>query len=218
MAIEKMQVKESVLLLGGNGFLQHFAEGDAGDQGSDQDSIENNAGQQGSDGSQQQDDKFIPKTRFDEVNSKYKEMKTQFDKLQEQLSSQAKQKELEELETKKKQGEFEELYTKAQQELDKYKPYETRVKELEATVQVLVDAELETIDETFHDLIPANLSAEQKLTWIKSAKSKGLFGEPKEDKKNTPLGQPTNPTQQTQNNTQKMSALDLFRTAYGSKK
>ncbi|MDE1381190.1 hypothetical protein PVN23_21535, partial [Bacillus licheniformis] len=70
-------------------------------------------------------DAMIPKTRFDEINSKYKEMA---DKVAEFEAMQAKAKaeaEAKELEAKKEQGKFEELYLNTQKELEAVKQYES---------------------------------------------------------------------------------------------
>jgi hypothetical protein len=176
----------------------------------------NNAGQQGNDGSQnnQQNENFIPKTRFDEVNNK---MKT----LQEQLDAFMNEKEQAELEAKKKKGEFENLYNDAQQELETYKTNSQkaseRVEQLEGLVQTLVDAELEAVPEELRDLVPENMTPEQKLSWITNAKKKGLFGATQNSKEEQELGGATNNQQQQQVDVSKMSASQLFKSAYGSK-
>lgn len=195
--------------------LQFFAEdgGDSTDAGDSQ-------GQKDDQGShtndQQKSEPMIPKSRFDEVNNKFKEMQKQLDEF-------AKNKEKEETEAQKKRGEFEELYTKTSQELDGLKSASKtsseRVAQLETVIQGLVDAELTAIPEDMRDLIPESMTPEQKLTWISNAKSKGLFGSAKQenDKKDTPLGQSTNAGQQ-KTDTSKMSVSQMLRSAYGSKK
>lgn len=211
--------------------LQHFAEGE-GEQGNQEQGNQNqdqqgqgsdntNAGQQGNDGSQnqQQNENFIPKSRFDEVNNKYKE-------LQEQLDALTKAKEQEELESKKKKGEFEELYTTAQSELEntrtQFEQTSERVGQLEGIIQTLVDAELEAVPEDMRDLVPENFSPEQKLSWITNAKQKGLFGtkETRNPKEEEQLGGATNSNKQQQQGQEpsKMSIAEMLRSAYGSKK
>jgi chromosome segregation ATPase len=157
----------------------------------------------------------IPKSRFDEVNNKYKE-------LQEQLDNLNKAKEQEELEALKKKGEFEELYNTTQQELETYKANakqtSERVEQLEGIIQSLVDSELSAVPEELHDLIPSNFTPEQKLTWISQAKEKGIFGTvQKNEKEEQPLGGSTNQQQQTPQDVTKMSVSQLFRSAYGKK-
>jgi hypothetical protein len=212
--------------------LQFFAQADTGggagegntdNAGNNQDpqgqgSNENNtAGQHEKDASQnnQQNENFIPKTRFDEVNNKFKE-------LQEKLDAMDKQKEQEELESKKKKGEFEELYNNTQSELEntktQFKETSQRVEQLEGIIQTLVDAELEAVPEEMRDLVPENFTAEQKLSWITTAKKKGLFGATENSKENEELGGATNQQQQQQNtDVSKMSVSQLFRSAYGKK-
>lgn len=192
--------------------LQFFAE-DGGDGG--QDGGSQGQSDQGSHKTddQQKSEPMIPKSRFDEVNNKFKEM-------QKQLDSFTKNKEKEETEAQKKRGEFEELYKKTAQELESVKGASERVTQLEGVIQSLVDAEMTAIPEDMRDLIPESMTPEQKLTWISNAKAKGLFGTAKQDdsKKNEALGQPTNAGQQQTQDTSKMSVSQMLRNAYGSKK
>ncbi len=206
------------------GNLQFFAAEGEGEQtqdqtGDNQDQIgqgtHNADSQQGNDGSQQQEN-FIPKSRFDEVNNKYKELQAKLDDLQ-------KQKEQEELEEQKKKGEFENLYNSTQQELEntktQYKETSERVEQLEGLIQTLVDAELEAVPEDMRDLVPSNFTPEQKLTWITQAKAKGLFGAAESTKEEEELGGATNSQQQTTTQDVKsMSVSQLFKSAYGKKK
>ncbi|MEH7116902.1 hypothetical protein V7128_05670 [Neobacillus vireti] len=175
----------------------------------------NNAHEQGKDASQHKET-MIPKSRFDEVNNKMKE-------LQEQLDKFTKAKEQEELEAKKKKGEFEKLYNDASTELesvkDQFKSASARVEALEGLIQTLVAAELEAVPENMRDLVPENFTPEQKLSWITNAKKKGLFGATKQNsKEEQELGGATNNQQQQQQvDIGKMSITQLFRSAYGSK-
>jgi hypothetical protein len=184
------------------------------DQNSGQGSNNNQGHDQGNDGSQNKDDKFIPKTRFDEVNNKMKE-------LQDQLDAFNKKKEQEELDSKKKQGKFEELYNDAQGELETFKSQSEqasqRIEQLEGIIQTLVDAELEAVPEELRDLVPENFTTEQKLSWITNAKKKGLFGTTQNSKENEELGGSTNNQGQQQQDIGNMSVTDLFRNAYGKK-
>lgn len=131
---------------------------------------------------------MIPKTRFDEINSKYKEMAEKvasFEKAQAELKA---QQEAKELEAKKEQGKFEELYQTTQKELETYKQYETRTKELESTILGMVETKLSTVPKEMHDLVPTNLTAEGTLDWLNKAESKGLFGKPEAKD----IGKPSN--------------------------
>jgi hypothetical protein len=158
---------------------------------------------------------MLPKSRFDEINNKYHELQAQFDAI-------VKEKQEKELEVKKKKGEFEELYNTAQQELETYKTNSKqtseRVEQLEGIIQTLVDTELEAVPENFRDLVPENMTPEQKLSWITNAKKKGLFGSTQPNKEEQELGGATNQqTQQPQIDIGKMSITDLFKSAYGKK-
>ncbi|MDA2738384.1 hypothetical protein PDQ75_24835 [Bacillus cereus group sp. Bc015] len=131
---------------------------------------------------------MIPKTRFDEINAKYKEMAkkvAEFEKAQAEAKAEAERKELE---AKKEQGKFEELYTKTQKELEAMKTYQTRATELESVIQSMVETKLQSVPKEMQDLVPSNLSAEATLDWLNKAESKGLFG--KQEVKE--IGKPSN--------------------------
>ena len=171
-------------------------------------------GQQGNDGSQQQEH-MIPKSRFDEVNTKYKELESKLEKF-------TKAQEQAELDAKKKKGEFEDLYNGAQQELENYKTQSQqssqRVEQLEGIIQTLVDAELEAVPEDLRDLVPDNFTPEQKLSWISTAKQKGIFGgTQQQSKQHEQLGGSTNSQGQQVQDISKMSVTQLLKSAYGSK-
>lgn len=199
----------------GGGATNDDGQGQQDPQGGQQ-SQDPKAGQQGNDDSQNKQENMIPKSRFDEVNTKFKELQEQLDKIN-------KEKEQAQLDAKKKNGEFEELYTTANQELEQTKTQfeqtSQRVGQLEGIIQTLVDAELEAVPEALRDLVPENFTAEQKLTWITQAKQKGLFGTVQNQKEEQELGGATNQqTQQRQVEVGKLSVTELFKNAYGSKK
>lgn len=153
---------------------------------------------------------MIPKSRFDEVNNNYKTVKDQLDKI-------LKQQQDDELKRQKEQGEFELLYNQANQELESYKTdfesTKTRVEQLEGIMTSMLNTKLESIPEEFHDLIPENLSPEQKLDWISKAETKGLF----KDQSQEPVGGQTNPSQQ-EANLESMNPFQLLKAGYGSQK
>ncbi len=157
-------------------------------------------------------DQMIPKSRFDDVNSKYKELRAELDKIQEAQKEK-------EIEAKKQQGEFEKLYNDTRGELDNYKESHTKASErtqaLEGVINELVEAKLENIPEEFHDLIPEGMSAEQKLSWLNQAESKGLFTNKKAE---TPLGGNTNPGSKQNSDLSKLSPMELLKAAYSSRK
>ncbi|KTQ67270.1 hypothetical protein, partial [Enterobacter cancerogenus] len=118
-------------------------------------------------------DIMIPKTRFDEVNANYKSVKEQLDQFL------AAQKQAED-DAAKQRGEYEQLYNTAQQEVGTYKEQaektSARVQELEGLLGTMLDTKLADIPEAMRDLIPENLSPEQKLAWIDKAAARGVFG------------------------------------------
>lgn len=155
---------------------------------------------------------MIPKSRFDEVNNAYKELKAKLAELEETH----KKKEQEEAE---KRGEFESLYNQTKADLEKvtqnYKTTQKRVEVLEGVINELLEAKLENIDEKYHDLIPENLTPEQKLAWVVKAEKKGLFGNTNAE---IPLGEPTNPKAKEEVNVDKMNPLQLLLTGYSKRK
>lgn len=155
---------------------------------------------------------MIPKSRFDEVNNAYKELKAKLAELEEAH----KKKEQEEAE---KRGEFESLYNQTKADLEKvtqnYKSTQKRVEVLEGVINELLEAKLENIDEKYHDLIPENLTPEQKLAWVVKAEKKGLFGNTNAE---TPLGEPTNPKAKEEVNVNKMNPLQLLLAGYSKRK
>ena len=155
---------------------------------------------------------MIPKSRFDEVNNAYKELKAKLAELEETH----KKKEQEEAE---KRGEFESLYNQTKADLEKvtqnYKTTQKRVEVLEGVINELLEAKLENIDEKYHDLIPENLTPEQKLAWVVKAEKKGLFGNTNAE---IPLGEPTNPKAKEEVNVDKMNPLQLLLAGYSKRK
>ena len=176
--------------------LQFFAQ-DTGSEGGTDSSADNDAGVDGaSDGKENTETKadntnanehMIPKSRFDEINNAYKEMKTQIEELEVARIT----KETKDAEAK---GEFENLYKSAQTELEskasEYATTSQRVEALEGVIGELLETKLNTIDKEYHDLIPAGMQPEQKLAWVNMAEAKGIFGT---QKVNEPLGERTNP-------------------------
>lgn len=169
---------------------------------------ENKDGQQPAPG--QDKEHMIPKTRFDEINSKFKETQKKLDELlTEREEADRKQKE--------KQGEFEDLYNKAKSEIDKFKgeskTMKDRVEALEGVINGLLEVKLEGVPEEYRDLIPDNLTPEQKLAWLNNAEKKGLFGK----KQETPVGQQTNPQQQNVGDPSTLNPLQMLLAGYGKK-
>jgi ribonucleoside-triphosphate reductase len=115
---------------------------------------------------------MIPKTRFDEINKKYKDLADKVAEF-EKVKQETEKKKAEEL------GEFEKLYKETSKEIDGYKSKSTqaeeRAKHLETVVNELIENKLKDVPDEFKELIPDGMSAEEKLAWINKAESKGLF-------------------------------------------
>lgn len=159
--------------------LQHFSEEETDTPPSDE---MKNTGNEGVDDKKEH---MIPKSRFDEVNNKFKDMQTQLNTLlNEKQEAEQKQKE--------ESGQFQELYQTQKTEFDTVKQsvtqLETRNQELEAVVGNLLESKLKDVPETLHKLIPSNYSVVEKLNWLIEAESTGVFG----TKVNTPIGEQTN--------------------------
>jgi hypothetical protein len=161
---------------------------------------------------QQPKENMIPKSRFDEVNSKYKELLEKVKAFEEAESQRQKESEEKELQLKKEQGKFEELYNATQKELETYKQYEARAKQLEGLIQGMVEAKMKAIPEDMADLVPPNLTVEQTLDWLNKAEAKGLFvkKEPKE------VGKPSNKSNESPKiDRANMSAFDKILSGLG---
>jgi hypothetical protein len=158
------------------------------------------------------DEIMIPKSRFDEVNAKYKEAKTGYESL-------IAEKEQAEVKSQEEQGKYQELYEKTTKDLDGFKSQfetaDTRVKELEGVIEELYKSKLVAVPEDYHDLIPDHLSVEQKLSWIEKAEAKGMFGNLKSDK---PVGDATNPSPKQSIDLNNMNSMQLLSMGFNKKK
>lgn len=163
------------------------------------------------------DEKFIPKSRFDDVNTKLKDALERLDAIDKQKEDSQKEAAKKETEAKEKAGQFESLYTEVKSDLDKtstdLNAKSQRVEVLESVVQELLDGKLKAIDKSFHDLIPEDMTVEQKLSWISKAESKGMFG----TKEETPIGGSTNPATPTRP-LENLSPSEMFRMAFSKSK
>lgn len=111
----------------------------------------------------------IPKERFDEVNNRMKEFEKRA-KAAEKALKQAQTSRLEE------QEQYKELYEQATGELSELKPLVEQVEGWKETLQKLYNAQVEEIPEEYRQLIPEELSINQKLNWI--SRNKALLSKP----------------------------------------
>lgn len=70
-------------------------------------------------------------------------------------------------------------------------PVNERATKLDGVVSRLYEQELATVPEALRDLVPQQLSIEDRLDWLRDAKAKGLFAQPPE----SPLPNPASPLQ-----------------------
>lgn len=89
------------------------------------------------------------------------------------------------------------------------------VSEYEGILNTIIDAKLADVPENLKELVPANLSLQQKLDWITKAEKSGIFG--KQPNTDIEIGKPLNPNNGKQNtDTSKLSASSLMAMAYGN--
>lgn len=189
--------------------LQYFAdgEGDGGSTGGEGAST----GQGDHTATSTQNEHMIPKSRFDEVNTELKDLKTQ-------LENFTKAKAKDEKVKAEKLGEFEQLYRTAEGQVadltTQHKSASERVTALEGIIGGMLETKLSAIPEEFHELIPEGMSVEQKLSWIDKAQSKGMF-KPKED---VVIGEATNRKTDTRVDVKNMSPIEKILASYSKQK
>jgi hypothetical protein len=149
------------------------------------------------------DDPMIPKVRFDEVNNKYKQTKTDYDTLLNEKNQWT-----------SKQQEFENNLQNATNELNNYKTKATQhtdtLKGYETFLDNLLKTKVEGLPEGASDLIPDG-SLMSKLDWLFKAEAKNFFGN---FNSNSPLGGATNFNNNQQQDTSKMSAFEKMSLSY----
>jgi chromosome segregation ATPase len=187
--------------------LQYFSadDGGAGGSGGSGDWIDEFYGEtEGNKDSSKdnKDENMIPKSRFDSVNTKFKEL------------SEA---------SKTKQAEYEELQksydaeVSSKSELEEgVKARDSRIEALEGVLKGMLDAELEQIDEELRELVPSDKPIEEQLQWFAKAKQKGLFGVTTMEYE---IGGMSNPGKSAKGSKgyEGMNPIQLFTMGYGSK-
>lgn len=103
---------------------------------------------------------MIPKSRFDEVNTKMREFEKKLAKYEKAEKDKAEQDAL-------SRGEYEKV-------INEIRPKAERADTLEATLADYLKIELESIPEKFRALVPDG-DVVQKLKWINEAKKSGVF-------------------------------------------
>ncbi|MEY8748952.1 hypothetical protein [Alkalicoccobacillus gibsonii] len=186
--------------------LQHFAEGGQEDPPAKADEKK--------DPEQKQEEKpetMIPKTRFDEVNQKMKDMEAKVQAF-EQAQADA------EKAAQEEQGEYEKLYRAKEQEVEQLTSYKTRAEQLEGAFGEMVNAKVESIPEDYRELIPEGMTAEQKLEWITKAESKGMFKTVDTTQKEIGGGKGGTNPEEAKVDLSKMTPLQRMLSGYGKKK
>lgn len=167
---------------------------------------------------QQSGEPMIPKSRFDEVNTKYKELQNRVKEMEAQLTAFQQAQADAERKSKEEQGKFKELYEQQVAELDKYKNETKQMKEraerLEKYINSMLEAKLENVPEDMRELIPEGLSPEEKLLWVEKAEKRGLFGKTVDE----PIGSSANPISNNASDVSTLSPFQLLRLGYGGKR
>lgn len=149
---------------------------------------------------------MIPKTRFDEVNSKHKELAGQLATME--ASKLAMEKEIADMKLASEgtQTSIKETTEKLTSEVEKYK----------TLVGEMVASKLQAIPEDMQDLVPTELSDEQKIAWISKAEEKGLFKKQAQVVVGTPLNHSSNAD--ALDKVQKMNPLQALVSFYSGSK
>lgn len=201
-----------------------YHEADTGSNGgaetteSTSDEASNDNPDDGAETTEQTEDKgiMIPKSRFDEVNENYKSIKAELDALKDSKSQADKEAEEQARKDAEAKGEFETLYNESKVQVEtltnENKSTKDRVASLENVINSLLETKLESIDKSYHDLIPGSLTPEEKLAWVNSAESKGLFGT--KANANEPVGKKTNGNGSHEVDVNSLSPIQLMMNGY----
>jgi len=149
---------------------------------------------------------MIPKERFDEVNNKHKLLADQMATME--ASKLAMEKELADMKLASEgtQTSIKETTDKLTSEVEKYK----------TLVGEMVASKLQAIPEDMRELVPAELSDEQKIAWISKAEEKGLFKKQAQVVVGTPLNHSSNAD--ALDKVQKMNPLQALVSFYSGSK
>jgi DNA repair exonuclease SbcCD ATPase subunit len=112
---------------------------------------------------------MIPKSRFDEINSSYK------DALKKAEAAEKALKEAQEIRLKEKED-YKALYEQTTSELSELKPKAEQFETYKETMQKLLESQIEEIPEELRALIPDELSIKQQIDWI--AKNRKMLLKP----------------------------------------
>jgi chromosome segregation ATPase len=117
---------------------------------------------------EQEREKFIPRERFDQVNTRMKDAEQKVSDMQAQLDKLTKDRAAADEKRLEDEAKWQELAEKRKGEVDALKPYEERVKVLEDTVAGVVASIIaEYVDPDMADLIPDFEDPVQRLEYIK---------------------------------------------------
>jgi ribonucleoside-triphosphate reductase len=106
-----------------------------------------------------EDEHMIPKSRFDEVNTKYQDAEKRIKALEKSIEDGQKKR-------LKEQEDYKALYETTEGELAELKPKAERAETLEAVLQETLEAEMKSIPQDKLSLIPDELSTDAKLRYI----------------------------------------------------
>jgi ribonucleoside-triphosphate reductase len=110
---------------------------------------------------------MIPKSRFDKINDKAKDLEDKLKKIEEE-----RQKDIEARLVEQQQ--YKELAEKRGKELAEIQAKAQKVDAYEQTLTAVYEASLQELPEDMRDLVPDELNTQQKLNWLSKNKSRLL--------------------------------------------
>jgi len=136
----------------------------------DQDLVSNDIDSTDADSDDKKDsNNYIPRSKFNELLKANKDLQSQLESLEKERQSQ--------LEAQlKEQGRYKELAEQRATELAELRPKAETVDTYEATLVSVLAAQIAEIPEAMRDLIPDELTTQQKLNWL--SKNRSLLVKP----------------------------------------
>ena len=108
---------------------------------------------------------FVPKSRFNELNTKLKESQARLATVEKEQASQLEKQLVE-------QGKHKELAEERAKKIAELQPKADQVDAYEKSLVGVLEAQTEDIPEQMRDLIPSEYTTQQKLDWIAQNRSK----------------------------------------------
>lgn len=110
---------------------------------------------------------MIPKSRFDEINQKAKKLEEELAKFKEEQQKEVEARLVE-------QQQYKELAEKRGKELAEIQAKAQKAEAYEQTLTTVYEASLQELPEDMRDLVPEELTVQQKLNWLSKNKARLL--------------------------------------------